>query len=188
MQGHAERDPQQACRHHRDPGREVAVVNMNVLHSFALEPQGVAGAQQCVQQRPCPPRRALAPWPDDANEKIRQRAESPNAKPGSANQQQESQRLQIQGLRGQRLRQRFLRRGVRAGFITTRAAGNDFHSAPAQLVDFLEHVRLDRRRELIGEISDDWHCELRHIQRGERSLLPALLESRDWEGWGVLGA
>src|SRR6266478_7123184 len=65
---------------------------------------------------------------------------------------------------------------------TTRAAGHNVNSSPAQLTDFLEHIRLDRRRELIGEIGDDWHWEPRHIQRGERSLLLVLLESRDWDG------
>ena len=74
VQGQAVVDVEQAGRDHRDPGREISVVHVDVADSASLQLQRVAGAQQGVQQRACPARRRLAALRQHAQKNVRQQA------------------------------------------------------------------------------------------------------------------
>ena len=51
MECHGEVDLEKASGHHRDPGREIAVVHVDVLHAKRLKQECVISAEPGVQDR-----------------------------------------------------------------------------------------------------------------------------------------
>jgi hypothetical protein len=76
MQGYAVLNVEQTRSDHRDPGREISVVYMDVVHPAPLQLQRVAGTQQRVHQRAQAPHRRLVPLRQYTSEKVRQRGTS----------------------------------------------------------------------------------------------------------------
>jgi hypothetical protein len=150
VQSHAETHVQQPSGCHRNPGTEITMVDVNVLDPVFLQPHRITGSQPCVEQTLHPSQRAFATVEGDPPEQRR------NAFPPSQAEKQRSQ--QNRGPQG-------LQHNVGYTLISARvflrrrphAAGDDTNSTPAQFLNLLGHIGLNRRRKLIGEIGDRQH-------------------------------
>lgn len=157
MQRHAKADSGQFCRDHGDPRGEVTVVHVNVLHAPAAQLQGEAGAEPGMQDSAETLAWRFVATEENAPGQAREQAKSAQAKARSTQQQAQAKRLQIQSFSGEALQV-----SVEVGDGLARTAEHDLDGAFAEFLNFLDHVGLNRRRKLVGQIGDGGYRNVTH--------------------------
>lgn len=177
MQRHTELNSQESSSHQCDPGCEVTVVHVDMLHPETAQLFCVVRAEQGVKQSAGAFCGAFASLAEYSPQKVADLSAFAHKHLHCAAQQSETN-----GLQKDSLTREFPKRRIDQRY-TPSTTWDNFHAAPAQLSNFFDHVPLDGGRELVRNVCDSWQKDYVPV-RGKVERVCAIELMFAWIGPG----